>query len=142
MRVTGGVIGGATCNRAVKPTDVHPISKDTPLIYLLSLEDTNKNDWLYLVLMDVVSIAAAAFVAGMLLVYCSCRLGTIMLFSTTYLHMACTQIVITRSIYRIILQNYTQLKLLTRVVLSLQMDLMENNSWSSLIVIMFTMASS
>ena len=65
LRVTGGVIGGATCNRAVKPTDVHPISKDTPLIYLVSLEDTNKNDWLYLVLMDVVSIATAAFVAVM-----------------------------------------------------------------------------
>ena len=53
--MSGGVVGNATCNRAVKPTDVHYISKDTPLIHLVSLEDTNKNDWLYIVLMDVVS---------------------------------------------------------------------------------------
>jgi len=54
--VNGGIVGGATCNRATKPTDVHCISKNTPLINLVSLEDTNKNDWLYIVLMDVVSI--------------------------------------------------------------------------------------
>ena len=54
--MSGGIVGNATCNRATKPTDVHYISKDTPLIHLVSLEDTNKNDWLYIVLMDVVSI--------------------------------------------------------------------------------------
>ena len=54
--MSGGVVGNATCNRATKPTDVHYISKDTPLIHFVSLEDTNKNDWLYIVLMDVVSI--------------------------------------------------------------------------------------
>ena len=55
LKMSGGVVGNATCNRAAKPTDVHYISKDTPLIHLVSLEDANKNDWLYIVLMDVVS---------------------------------------------------------------------------------------
>lgn len=54
--MNGGVIGNATCNRATKPTDVHKISEDTPLINLVSLEDADKNDWLYIVLMDVVSM--------------------------------------------------------------------------------------
>ena len=57
LEVNGGKIGTATCNRAAKPTDVHSISEDTQLIKLLSLEDTDKNDWLYIVLMDVVSIS-------------------------------------------------------------------------------------
>ena len=56
LKVSGGVVGDATCNRAVKATDVHHISEDTPLIRLVSLEDTTKNDWLYLVLMDIVSL--------------------------------------------------------------------------------------
>lgn len=56
LKVNGGVIGAATCNRATKPTDVHYISKDTPLINLVSLEDANENDWLYIVLMDIVSV--------------------------------------------------------------------------------------
>ena len=55
LRVSGGVVGNVTCNRAVKSTDVHYISKDTLLIHLVSLENANKNDWLYIVLMDVVS---------------------------------------------------------------------------------------
>ena len=54
--MNGGVVGGATCNRTTKATDVRYISKDTPLIHLVSLEDPNKYDWLYLVLMDIVSI--------------------------------------------------------------------------------------
>ena len=57
--MSGGVVGNATCNRATKPTDVHYISKDTPLIHFVSLQDTNENDWLYIVLMDVVSILIA-----------------------------------------------------------------------------------
>ena len=56
LKVNGGIIGGATCNRATKSTDVHYINKDTPLIKLVSLEDVSKNDWLYIVLMDVVSL--------------------------------------------------------------------------------------
>ena len=56
LKVNGGVIGSVTCNRVTKPTDVHYITKDTPLINLVSFEDTNKNDWLYIVLMDVVSL--------------------------------------------------------------------------------------
>jgi len=55
LKVSGGVSGDATCNRALKATDVHRISEETPLIRLVSLEDTTKNDWLYLVLMDIVS---------------------------------------------------------------------------------------
>ena len=57
--MNGGVIGSVTCNRVTKPTDVHYITKDTPLINLVSFEDTNKNDWLYIVLMDIVSILVA-----------------------------------------------------------------------------------
>jgi len=57
LKVTGGNVGGDTCNRAAKPTDVQYINENTPLIRLISLEDTaNENDWLYVVLMDVVSI--------------------------------------------------------------------------------------
>ena len=56
LKVSGGVVGDATCNKALKPSDVHRISEETPLIRLVSLEDTTKNDWLYLVLMDIVSL--------------------------------------------------------------------------------------
>ena len=55
LRISGGVVGNVACNRVVKSTDVHCISKDTLLIHLVSLENVNKNDWLYIVLMDVVS---------------------------------------------------------------------------------------
>ena len=58
LRVNGGNVGTATCNRAAKPTDVHYINEDTRLINLLSLEDTDENDWLYIVLMDVVSLTS------------------------------------------------------------------------------------
>lgn len=56
LEINGGVVGTATCNRAQKPTDVHIIDENTQLIKLISLEDTNENDWLYIVIMDVVSI--------------------------------------------------------------------------------------
>ena len=56
LEINGGIVGTATCNRAVKPTDVHNIDENTQLIKLISLEDTNENDWLYIVLMDIVSI--------------------------------------------------------------------------------------
>ena len=62
LKVNGGVIGNVTCNRVINPTDVSCITKDTPLIKLVSFEDTNKNDWLYIVLMDIVSILLTLFI--------------------------------------------------------------------------------
>ena len=56
LTVNGGNVGRDAFNKATKPANVHYISKDTPLIKLLSLADTDQNDWLYIVLMDIVSI--------------------------------------------------------------------------------------
>lgn len=42
------------CNGAAKLTNILCIHKDTPLIKLLSLDDRDQNDWLYIVLVDMV----------------------------------------------------------------------------------------
>ena len=60
MKLKGGTVGGAGGNGTAKSVDLHYISKDTPLIKLLSLKDQRQNDWLYTVLVDIVSISVAA----------------------------------------------------------------------------------
>ena len=57
IKINGGAIGEATCDRTAKPTDAQPIDDDTRLINFLSheSEDITKYDWLHIVLMDVVS---------------------------------------------------------------------------------------
>ena len=53
----GGVVSHATCQLALKATDVHRITENTPLIRLVSHEDEDTgNDWLYIVVTDIVSI--------------------------------------------------------------------------------------
>ena len=58
--VNEGNVGCA--NGAVKPANVRYINKDTPVIKLLSLEDQCQNDWLYIVLVDIVSILGNSYV--------------------------------------------------------------------------------
>ena len=60
LRLNGGTVGGAGFNGTAKPANIHYISKNTPLIKLLSLEDQCQNDWLYIVLVDIVSILLIA----------------------------------------------------------------------------------
>ena len=57
LKIRGGTIGEATCDRTAKPTDAQCINEETHLINFLSheSEDITKYDWLYVVLMDVVS---------------------------------------------------------------------------------------
>ena len=55
LEVNGGVVGEETCSRTLKDSDVHTISEDTSLISLVSLDDASKNDWLFIVLRDIVS---------------------------------------------------------------------------------------
>lgn len=57
LRVSRGNVGNATCNRPPNLATVHYISENTKLIKLISLKDTNENDWLYNVLMEIVSIS-------------------------------------------------------------------------------------
>jgi len=52
LEVNGGVVGDETCSRALKDSDV---SEETSLIRLVSQDDATNNDWLYLVLKDIVS---------------------------------------------------------------------------------------
>ena len=61
LKVNEGTIG--CTNGAVKPANVHYINKDTPVIKLLSLEDQCQNDWLYIVLVDIVSISVTTYIA-------------------------------------------------------------------------------
>ena len=56
LRINGGNVGVATCDRAAKPTDVHYIDENTRLINLISLENPDEHDWLYIALMDIVSV--------------------------------------------------------------------------------------
>ena len=57
LQINGGTIGEASCDRAAKDTDASYINKDTPLIYLVSHDNEGipKYDWLYIVIMDIVS---------------------------------------------------------------------------------------
>ena len=55
LKVNEGNVG--CTNGSVKPANVCYINKDTPVIKLLSLEDQCQNDWLYIVLVDIVSIS-------------------------------------------------------------------------------------
>ena len=60
LTVNEGSIGCTDCNGAVKPGNVQCINKDTLLFKLLSLEDQCQNDWLYIVLVDIVSISVTS----------------------------------------------------------------------------------
>ena len=57
LKINGGTIGEASCDRAAKPTDAKCIDEDTPLIALISHknEEIVDYDWLYIVLMHIVS---------------------------------------------------------------------------------------
>ena len=58
VKISGGIVGEATCDRTSKPTDAKSIDDKTPLIKFLSHESediTKYHDWLYFVLMDIVS---------------------------------------------------------------------------------------
>ena len=68
--MNGGVFNSVTCNKLPKPNGVRYITKDTPLINLVSFEDTNKNDWLYIVLMDAVSILMHSLLYVKFFLYC------------------------------------------------------------------------
>ena len=54
--MNGGVIGDITCSGYLESTGVQYISENTPLIRSLSQEDTTKDDWLYIIIMDIVSL--------------------------------------------------------------------------------------
>ena len=58
LKINGGTIGEASCDRAAKPTDAKCIDENTPLIALIS--HINKEiadyDWLYIVLIHIVSV--------------------------------------------------------------------------------------
>ena len=60
FRLNGGTVEDAGFNGTAKPANIYYISKNTPLIKLLSLEDQCQNDWLYIVLVDIVSILVIA----------------------------------------------------------------------------------
>ncbi|XP_065913406.1 uncharacterized protein [Dysidea avara] len=56
LKVNGGTIGEASCDRTAKPTDAKCIDENTPLIALISHknEENIANDWLHIVLMHII----------------------------------------------------------------------------------------
>jgi len=58
LKINGGVIGEASCDRAAKETDARCIDENTPLIAFIShkYEEVSDFDWLYKVLMHIVSL--------------------------------------------------------------------------------------
>ena len=73
LTLNRGTVRVTPCNGPAKLTNVHDISKDTPLIKLLSLKDIHQNDWLYIVLVDIVSLPVTTYGC----VHCTCKLQSI-----------------------------------------------------------------
>ena len=78
LTLNRGTVDVTACNGAARLTTVHCISNDTPLIKLLSLEDRNQNDWLYIVLVDIVSPPVMLivsysymYIAVIMLIFCA-----------------------------------------------------------------------